>query len=166
MRKKMHKKIFTLVFLILLSQWSFADMKIDYIDNTHKVSIKLPVSKIKLSGYGSTQPKVLLSMLNNMKVNSLEYKVLHDLIFYLSRGNYLRINNGNDIKRPILFHGESIPENISGKTNTMGATLFLILHLRENKSLNEETSILVSILNFMMSTKNFVNSNKLPVIDR
>ena len=125
---KMYKKILSIMLLLLLFQWGFADMKIEYIDNTKNKTINLPMKKINPSGLGKTQPQILLNMLNKMDVNSLEHKVLHDLIYYLSRGNYLRINSSKDIKKPTLLNVEMFPENISGKTNTMGATLFLILH--------------------------------------
>lgn len=140
---------------------------VNYLNNSIEKSIKLPMRELTLSKFGNTQYEILKNTWNSFDKEEIEYKVLHDIIYYLSKGNFIRTKEGdsNEKKIPILFPIALLDKNISGSTNTMGACLFLIIQLSEYEDFYEEASILTGILESMQTIGNFTNSSSLPVIN-
>ena len=142
-------------------------MIIDYEKNDEKKEIDLQGIAMVLSNQGNTKYDILVETLEEYDVSTIEYMVLHDLIYYLSKGNFIGNNKEKTFrdKKPLLLSKKALEKNLSGKTNTTGATLFLIENLKEYNAPQEEVSILSGILQSMLDSKKFIgSSNPLPII--
>lgn len=112
---------------------------------------------------------LLYSTWSGIKEGSYEKSVFHDLIYYLRESNYAKqgSHQAEDIQEENTILLSSILNNrISGRTNTLGATIYLINLLDMYYEECTAVPVLLDILAGMIKTTYFTKDNKgIPILD-
>lgn len=115
---------------------------------------------------GASGFSLLYNTWRGIKKDTYESRVLHDLIYYLRKGNFTPQgkNLTEDIRQESLVLPDVIADkNISGSTTALGATIYLINRLKQNNDKDPAIPVLLNILAGMANTSFF--TKKYPNIE-